>query len=91
MIIQEEDFKLTPIDDSTPKFDLELLYEIKSRNGELKKEFKNVAYGISLDYAIKKIAFYRLNNKHREDAIDLKKYYKEFKEELDALKVLCEI
>lgn len=91
MIIQEEDFKLTSIDDSTPKFDLELLYEIKSRNGELKKEFKNIAYGVSLDYAIKKIVFYRLNSKHKESAINLKKYYKEFKEELDALKTLCNI
>lgn len=90
MLIQEEDFRLISIDDSTPKFDLELLYTVKSRNGEERKEFRNVAYGLTLDYAIKRIAQYRVSYKYK-NPIDLCTYFKEFKKELDSLKVLCGI
>lgn len=89
MVIEESDFRLIPISDSDPKYDLELLYKIQSKGKEARSEFKNVAYGISLDYAVKKIAHYRVSCKHKEEAIALLTYFKEFKEELDSLKALC--
>lgn len=91
MIIEEKDFRLTPISDSSPQYDLELLYKIQPKGKEARLEFKNVAYGISLEYAIKKIAHYRVCCKHKEEAIGLLTYFKEFKEELDSLKNLCGI
>lgn len=91
MTIEEHDFKLTPISDSDIKFDLELLYKIQPKGKEARMEFKNVAYGINLDHAVRRIAQYRVNQKHKNEAITLLTYFKEFKEELDSLKALCGI
>ena len=91
MVIEEHDFKLTPISDSCPKYDLELLYKVQPKGKESRLEFKNVAYGIGLEYANKKIAHYRVCCKHNEEATKLLTYFKEFKEELDSLKALCSL
>lgn len=91
MIIEENDFRLIPVSDSSLQYDLELLYKIQPKGKEARLEFKNVAYGVGLEYAIKKIAHYRVCCKHNEEAIKLKTYFKEFKEELDSLKTLCNI
>ena len=91
MTIEEHDFKLTPVSNSDIKFDLELLYKIQPKGKEARMEFKNVAYGINLDHAVHRIAQYRVNQKHKNEAITLLTYFKEFKEELDSLKALCGI
>lgn len=90
MEIVEKDFKLKPIDESSPFFDLELLYIIKPRGGQPRLEFKNAGYGMTLASAIGKIAQYRVDCNHREEAIRVKTYFEEYKKELDALKeLLC--
>lgn len=89
MVIEEKDFRLIPLSESSLRFDLELLYTINPKGKDSRQEFKNAAYGISLDYAIKKIAHYRVSQNHKEEAITLLTYFKEFKEELDSLKALC--
>lgn len=88
MVITESDFKLTPISDSSPLFDLELLYTIKPKGKEARQEFKIDSYGISLESAIKKIAQYRVTTKHKDEAIKLLTYFTEFKKELDSIKKL---
>lgn len=88
MEIAEKDFKLKPVDESSPMFDLELLYVVKPRGGEPRLEFKNAGYGMTLSSAIKRVIQYRINCKHREDAIRLATYLKEYKKELDSLKEL---
>lgn len=89
MEIIEKDFKLTPIDDSSPFFDLELLYTVKPRGGEARTEFRNAGYGLTLKTAIKKIVHYKVCNNHRDEAIELKTYFNEYKKELDELIVFC--
>lgn len=90
MEIVEKDFKLKSIDECSPFFDLELLYVVKPRGGESRLEFKNAGYGMSLENAIRKIAQYRVDCNHREEAIRLKIYFAEYKRELDSLKeLLC--
>ncbi len=89
MVIESNDFRLIPISDSSIKFDLELLYTVRPKGKEARQEFKNVAYGISLDFAIKKIAQYRVSCNHVDEAITLTAYFTEFKKELDTLKALC--
>lgn len=91
MVIEEKDFRLIPNSDSSYWFDLELLYEIKPKGKESRLEFKNVAYGLTLEHAIKRIAHYRVCCRHKEEAIKLIVYFKELKEELDSLKNLCGI
>lgn len=88
MIIEEKDFKLTPISDSSTKFDLDLLYKIQPKGKEARWDFKNAGYGISLEYAIKKIAHYRVYNKHRDEAIKIKTYFTDYISELNSLKKL---
>ncbi len=90
MEIVEKDFKLKPINDNSPMFDVELLYQIKPRGGEPRLEFKNVAYGCSLESAIRKIAHYRVCCNHRGEAIRITTYFKELKAELDSLKSLLQ-
>lgn len=88
MIIEEEDFRLTSVNEFSPHFDLELQYVIRPRGKEPRLEFKNVAYGITLESALRKIAQFRINNAHPE-AITLKTYLEEFKKEVKSLKELC--
>lgn len=88
MIIEEEDFRLIPSGDS---YDLELLYKVQPKGKESRMEFKNVAYGISLPYAIQKIARYRIAQRHGDESIQLYTYIRELKDELNAIKQLCEI
>lgn len=89
MIIEEKDFRLTPVSESSPMFDLELLYTVRPKGKETRQEFKNAAYGISLESALRKVIQYRLSCKY--DTVDLATYLKEFREELDSLRKLCEI
>ena len=90
MEIAEKDFKLKPVDECSTFFDLELLYVVKPRGREPRLEFKNAGYGLSLESAIKKVAQYRVDCNHREEAIRLKEYFSEYKKEIDSLKeLLC--
>ena len=91
MEIVEKDFKLKPISEDCPMFDLGLLYVVKPRGGEARLEFKNAGYGMSMENAIKKIAHYRVCSNHRDEAIRIKTYFGEYKKELDDLKkFICE-
>lgn len=91
MIIEEVDFKLEPCNESMTFFDLELPYVVNKGKTNERTEFRNVAYGISLESAIRRIAMYRLNNKHEDESISLKVFLKEFKEEINKIKQICEI
>lgn len=88
MIIEEEDFRLIPSGDS---YDLELLYKVQPKGKESRMEFKNVAYGISLPYAIQKIARYRIAQRHGDESIPLYTYVRELKDELKTFKKICQI
>lgn len=89
MVIEEKDFRLTPISESSPMFDLELLYTIRPKGKEARQEFKNAGYGMSLESALKKIIQYRIACKHT--TIDMVSYLKEFRAEVNSLKELCGI
>jgi hypothetical protein len=91
MTIEESDFKLIPVSESNPIFDLELLYTIQPKGKDKRLEFKNAAYGISLEAAVKKIAQYRVSCNHKNEAITLLTYMKEFKSELNSLLKLCKM
>lgn len=86
MIIEENDFRLTSINEHSLLFDLELLYTIKPRNGTPRKEFKNVAYGLPLDSALFKVVQYRISNKF--ETTTLKSYIEEFKKQIKDLEDL---
>lgn len=88
MIIEEKDFRLTPVKDLGNRFDLELLRTVNKGKETERQEFKNVAYSITIESAMRYIANARIaaNN---PDVIDLKTYLEEYKKIIDELKKLC--
>lgn len=88
MIIEEKDFRLIPIKDSGNMFDLELLRTVNKGKDSERQEFKNVAYGVTIESAIKYIANARIAA-NSPNVIDLKTYLEKYKEILDEIKTLC--
>lgn len=88
MIIEEKDFRLIPIKDSGNMFDLELLRTVNKGKDSERQEFKNVAYGVTIESAIKYIANARIAA-DSPNVIDLKTYLEKYKEILDEIKTLC--
>lgn len=89
MIIEGTDFKLTLLKDSYGIFDLELLKTINKGKETERQEFKNVAYGISLERAIQYIVHARLSERY-PDIVDMKSYLSDYKIIIDEIKQLCE-
>ena len=88
MIIEESDFRLIPVKDSGDRFDLELLKVVNKGKETERQEFKNVAYGVTIESAIKYIANARVSANNPE-SIDLKTYLKEYNKIIDDIKQLC--
>lgn len=91
MIIEEDDFRLTQINEHSPKWDLELIHIVRPKGKEPRKEFKNAGYGLPLEAALERIIQYRLHNKYNEDAVRLKDYLKEYKDERRKLSELVKV
>jgi hypothetical protein len=89
MVIEEKDFRLIPVDECGDRFDLEILCTVNKGKETEYQKFKNVAYGISLESALKKISNFRIGNKHSE-SIDLKTYLQEYRAIIDEVRKLCE-
>ena len=84
MTIEGSFYKMTPIDDSSPLYDLELLYEIKKGKNP-RKEFKIEAYGIPLDRAIERCINYTVRHSIPE-TVTLKEYLDEYKKQAKSIK-----
>ena len=91
MIIQEEDFKLESVSDSSLFFDLELLHTVKPKGGEERQEFKVAGYGLQLGTAIKKIIQYRISSKYKYKALSMAEYMKEFRKIYQDINKVCEV
>jgi hypothetical protein len=85
MVIEEKDFRMTQISQSSPFWDLELLKTIRPKGGEPRQEFVNVGYGLTLGHCLKSIMSFRIASKH-EEAVTMKQYLKEFIAGLKELK-----
>ena len=90
MIIEESDFRLIPVKESGLLFDLELLKVINKGKENERTEFKNIAYGITIESALKYIANARINAKYN-DSISLKQYLQEYKDVINSIKDTCKI
>ena len=86
MIIAEQDFRLTPTDTFSNRFDVELLYKVKPKTGEAHEEFKNVAYAVNLEYALKLIINYRVQKKAKDAALTMKQFLYLYTKELNYVK-----
>lgn len=91
MVIEEQDFKLTPVSESGKLFDLEVLYTVNKGKSNERTEFRTEGYGLSLNSAIERIVMYRISNKYpKEEIITLKTFLNDYKEEVNKIKELCQ-
>ena len=85
MIIQGNFYRIEPINDTSPLWDLYLLRKVNSKTNP-REEFQLEGYGMPLDSAIGRIIRYAINSKYGKDEITtLKKYlnvFKQIKEEI---------
>lgn len=85
MIIQGNFYRIEPINDTSPLWDLYLLRKVNSKTNP-REEFKLEGYGMPLDSAIGRIIRYAINSKYGKDEITtLKEYlnvFKQIKEEI---------
>jgi hypothetical protein len=86
MIIEGDFYRLTPISDSSPLYDLELLYTIGGKNP--RKEFKVEGYGYPLKSALERIINYAVRQKFADEVVSLKDYLNEFVKTKDSLDIL---
>lgn len=78
MVIEGPFYRLTPIGESSPRYDLELLYDIGGKNP--RKEFKVEGYGYPLESALERCVHYAARKKFdKDELITLKQYIDEFK------------
>ena len=82
-VLTGEFYRLTPINEHSPKYDLELLHEIGGKKP--RQEFKPAGYGFTLESAIKHIIQYSVNRKLGEEAT-LKQFLNAYKEESDKIR-----
>lgn len=84
MTIQGDFYRIEPINDNSPLYDLYLLRTIKSKANP-REEFQIEGYGMPLESAIGRIIRYAANNKLKDEIITLKHYldvFKQTKEEI---------
>ena len=85
MIIQGNFYRIEPINDTSPLWDLYLLRKVNSKTNP-REEFQLEGYGMPLDSAIGRVIRYAINSKYGKDEITtLKEYlnvFKQIKEEI---------
>jgi len=86
MVIEEKDFRMTQISQSSSFWDLEVLKTIKPKGGVPRQEFTNVGYGMTLAHCLRTIVSYRIACKHLEDVVSMKQYLKEYIAELKQIR-----
>lgn len=80
MIIQGNFYRIEPINDASPLWDLYLLRKVNSKTNP-REEFQLEGYGMPLDSAIGRIIRYAINSKYGKDEITtLKEYLNVFKQ-----------
>ena len=80
MIIQGNFYRIEPINDNSPLWDLYLLRKVNSKTNP-REEFQLEGYGMPLDSAIGRIIRYAINSKYGKDKITtLKEYLNVFKQ-----------
>lgn len=84
MVIEGSFYRITPINEHSTLFDLELLYDIKGKNP--RQEFKLVGYGMPLMTCLRKITAYSISKKYNDETLTLNHYVKEITEAYQKLR-----
>lgn len=79
MVIQGNFYRIEPVNDNSPLYDLYLLRTIKSKTNP-RDEFQLEGYGMPLESAIGRIIRYAINSKFKDEIVTLKDYLNVFKQ-----------
>lgn len=79
MTIQGDFYRIEPINDNSPFYDLYLLRTIKSKTNP-RDEFQIEGYGMTLESAIGRIIRYAVSTKFKNETITLENYLDVFKQ-----------
>lgn len=82
MIIEEPDFRAEQIEDGSIFWNLNLIRTKKKRDGTIVEELGDTIYGMPLDSVLKRVVANRIARKHKEEAITMKQYLDEWKEQM---------
>ena len=85
MIIEEDDFRAEQISEGSVFWDLNLIRTKKKRDGTIVEELGDTIYGIPLDSVMKRVVINRIARKHKDEAITMKQFLDEWKEEIRKL------
>lgn len=77
MVIQGNFYRIEPINDSSPLYDLYLLRTIKSKTNP-RDEFQLEGYGMPLESAIGRVIRFAINSKYKDSILSLKEYLEEY-------------
>ena len=83
-VIKGNIYRLTPINEHSPRYDLELLLDIGGKNP--RQEFKAVAYGVSLESALERTILFATNKRLGDEVITLKQFFNAYKEESNKIR-----
>lgn len=87
MIIEESDFKLVQVGETSYLWDLYLLKTINPRDGIPREELTLDGYGLPLDAAIRRIASFRIAKKH--STLNMAEYLDKYRKIIDNLSIRC--
>jgi len=77
LTIEGSFYKIVPINDNAPLYDLYLLRSIKSKTNP-RDEFQLEGYGMPLESAIGRIIRFAISNEHQDEVLSLREYLDEY-------------
>lgn len=85
MIIAESDFRAEQSSEGSIFWDLNLIRTKKKRDGSIVEELGDTIYGIPLDSVMKRVCLNRIARNHKDQAISMKQFLDEWKNEMKKL------
>ena len=89
MTIEDYDFKLEPVSDNSALWDLSFKKIVNKGKVNEREDFSSPLYGLPLNEAIRRIINHRIIAKHKEEAISMKVYFKEYHILWNEILALC--
>lgn len=89
MVIEESDFRLTPIKEGVKAFDLEILVTVRPKGKPERQEFQNAGYAMSIESALDRVINHRISNKL--DSTSMKEYLRLYREERSKINELLKL
>ena len=85
LTIEEGGFRLEQVDLGDPHWDVSVKKKTKHKDGTESEEWKVLAYGVSMNYAMEKIILTRMAARHSDKVLTFQEFFEGFKKERQAV------